>query len=241
MSDKLKAIVVDDEPFAVKGLVNYINEVKFIELVGTFENAMDAGEALGKQQVDLMFLDIQMPELTGIDFLKSLKTKPLTVFTSAYPEYALEGYELDVIDYLVKPISAERFLKACQKAKEYYELQLSKKSTTNSEDSFFIKCDKKIEKVLYDDILYVEALHNYVAVYTHSNRLVTYLTLKNIEERLPKDRFIKVQKSFIVSFSKVKGIEDGNVIVESQKKIPISRTNREEITKAILGNNLLKR
>lgn len=241
MSDKLKTILVDDEPFAIKGLTNYVTNTPFIELVGTYENAMDANDALKTKQVDLMFLDIQMPEITGIEFLKSLKTKPITIITSAFPEYALEGYELDVIDYLVKPISPERFGKAALKAKEYFEMSSSKRSSTINEDSFFIKCDRKIEKVMFDEILYVEALHNYVAVHTLTNRLVTYLTLKNIEERLPKDRFVKVQKSFIVSISKVNGIEDGNVVVQSQKKIPISRSNREEITKAILGSNFLKR
>ena len=245
MSEKLKTILVDDEPLAIKGLTKYINEISFIELIATCENAMDANEVINSNKIDLMFLDIQMPKITGLQFLKTLKTKPITVITSAFPEYALEGYELDVIDYLVKPISFERFVKAANKSKEYFDLnhpnynQSVNKQTTN-EEFFFVKCDKKIEKVFFEEILFVEALHNYVAIYTLSKKLVAYLTLKNIEESLPRQKFIKVQKSFIVSISKISGIEEGEVVIQN-KKIPISRNNKDEIIKTILGNNFLKR
>ena len=240
MSEKLKTILVDDEPLAIKGLTKYVSEIKFIELAATCENAMDANEALKAQQIDLMFLDIQMPKITGLQFLKTLNTKPITIITSAFPDYAIEGYELDVIDYLVKPISFERFLKAANKAKEFFDLYHNKKTSVTNKEFFFVKCDKKIEKVFFEEILFVEALHNYVAIYTLSKKLVAYLTLKNIEESLPRQKFIKVQKSFIVSISKISGIEEGEVVIQN-KKIPISRNNKDEIIKTILGNNFLKR
>ncbi len=239
MSKQLKTIVVDDEPLAVRGLTKYIKEVKFIDLVSVCENAMDANETLTSQPIDLMFLDIQMPKITGLQFLKTLPVKPITIITSAFPEYALEGYELDVIDYLVKPISFERFVKATNKAKDYYDLNNIKKDTS-SENFFFIKCDKKIEKLFFDELLYIEALHNYVAIYTLTKKFVVYLTLKNIEETLPQDKFVKVQKSFIVSISKITSVEEDEVIINS-RKIPISRVNKVEIIKKIVGSKFLKR
>jgi DNA-binding LytR/AlgR family response regulator len=240
MSDKLRTILVDDEPMASKGLAKYIEDVKFIELVAIYENAMDANEGLNDHKIDLMFCDIQMPKITGLQFLKTLKNKPITIITSAFPEYALEGFELDVIDYLIKPISFERFLKAANKAKEYFDLNNDRRIQSVNEGFFFVKCDKKIEKVYFDEILYIESLHNYVAIHTLTKKLTAYLTLKNIEESVPPDKFIKVQKSFIVSLSKISGIEDDQVVVNS-KHISISRTNKDEIIKTILGNNYLKR
>jgi DNA-binding LytR/AlgR family response regulator len=240
MSDKLKTILVDDEPSASKGLAKYIEDVKFIELVASYENAMDANEGLNQHKIDLMFLDINMPKITGLQFLKTLKNKPITIITSAHPEHAIEGFELDVLDYLIKPISFERFLKAANKAKEYFDLSNEKKGTDSSSDFFFVKCEKKIEKVFFEEILYIESLHNYVAIHTEQRKLMAYLTLKNIEESLPAGKFIKVQKSFIVSLSKISGIVDDEVVVNS-KNISISRSNKDEIIKTILGNNFLKR
>lgn len=235
----IKAIIVDDEPMAIKGLLKHIKEINYITVIGTCENAMEAIDTLNKNQVDLMFLDINMPKISGLDFLKTLKTKPITIITSAYSEYALEGYELDVIDYLVKPIGFNRFLKACNKAKDFYDKNNNTSENDNA-DYVFIKCDKKIEKVFFENILYVEAMNNYISVVTDDEKLITHLTLKNIEEILPKDKFIKAQKSFIVSINKIKSIEDGEIVIKN-KRIPISRSNKEEIMKQILGNKFLKR
>ncbi len=163
----------------------------------------------------------------------------ITIITSAYPEFALEGYELDVMDYLVKPISFERFLKACNKAKDFFDGTHLKIMPTNK-DFVFIKCDKKIEKVYFNDILFIEALHNYIAITTEKEKLITYLTLKSIEDILPRDKFLKVQKSFIVSITKVRGIEESEIIIKD-RRIPISRLNKDEIIKTILGGNYLKR
>lgn len=242
MLRKLTAIIIDDEPIAIKGLQKFINELNFMEVVGVCENAMDALSILNTTPVDVMFMDINMPKITGIDFLKTLKNKPLTIITSAYPDYALEGYELDVLDYLVKPVSFERFLKSCNKAYDYWQRvqQNNQIVTSNKADFIFIKTEHKIEKIAFNDILFIESLHNYIAIFMETGRCISYLTLKSIEEKLPLDQFIKVHKSFIVSTLKVESI-DGDFLFIKGNQIPISREHKTEIVKKILGNNFLKR
>ena len=237
---KTKAILVDDEPAAIMGLTSYIQDIGYIELIETCENVMDANLALSRQHIDLMFLDIHMPKITGLEFLKTLKKKPITIITSAHSEYALEGFELEVVDYLLKPFSFDRFLKACNKAKEYFDLNQNQKPLLNTNTFFFVKSEKKIEKVFFDEILYIEALHNYIAIVTEKEKLITHLTLKNIESILPKNYFVKIQKSFIVSVGKVKQI-DGDEVIIKEKRISISRTNKNEIIKIIVGSNYITR
>lgn len=238
MSKKINVIIIDDEPLALEGMLSYVENIKYFEVIGCCENAMDALEILESRNVDLMFLDINMPKISGIDFLKTLKTKPLTIITSAYPEYALEGYELDIIDYLVKPFGFERFLKASNKAKDFFDCKQTEK-VQKQENYIFLKCEKKIEKIFFKDILYIESLHNYIAIFTDKKRFVTYLTLKNIEDHLPKLDFLKIQKSFIVSKSKIESINEDNVVIRD-KQIPISRLYKDEILKQILGDNYIK-
>lgn len=238
MSKKLRTIIVDDEPVAIKGIRNLANEMPYLDVVGSFGNAMEALEFMNHNEVDLMFLDINMPKITGLELLRILKKKPITIITSAYREYALESFDLDVLDYLVKPISLERFTKACLKAKDFFEFS-EYRVPSNNANYIFVNCDKKIEKVFFDDILFIESLNNYISIVTEREKLVTHLTLKSIEEILPKDRFLKVQKSFIVSLSKVKGIVDGEIVI-NEKIIPISRDKKKEILKIILGSNYLK-
>lgn len=228
---KIRCIIVDDEPLARKGLKEYITDVSFLELAGEYDSPVKAAEILQQEQVDLMFLDIQMPRMTGIEFLRSLPQPPQVVFTTAYPDYAVESFELNVLDYLVKPISFERFMKAVLKAKN------QQKSTS---DYFFIKCDNKLEKIAYQDILYAEALQNYVAIHTSSRKFITYLTFKGVEDYLPTDRFVKVHKSFIVALDKIDSIE-GNELLVGPHHIPISRNLKEEVMEKILNNRYLKR
>jgi DNA-binding LytR/AlgR family response regulator len=239
---KLSSIIIDDEPLARKGLREYIQDVDFLELVGEFDNPLKATQALTSQQVDLMFLDIHMPKITGIDFLRSLQHPPQVIFTTAYPQYAVEGFDLNVVDYLVKPISFDRFLKAVMKAKDV----ISKKgivpsSASPAEEYVFIKADNKLVKVFYHDILYIEALQNYVTIHTSNNKkYITYLTFKSMEESLPSDQFIRVHKSYLVSASKIESIE-GNCIRIGQHEIPISRTVKEEVLEKLLKGRFLKR
>lgn len=232
----LRCIVVDDEPIARKGLEEYIAEIPYLKHVGSFESATDAAQFLSNYSVDLMLLDIRMPRLSGIDFIKSLSEPPLVIFTTAFPQYALEGYELNVLDYLVKPISAERFKKATQKALDYFSL----KHPQTLPDYFFIKCNQQLEKILFNEVLFVEAMQNYCIIHTASRKLICYVTLTAMVEKLPSDRFMKVHRSFVVALDKVTGV-GGNSLKISDLVIPISRNLRKELLGNIAGRSLLKR
>jgi DNA-binding LytR/AlgR family response regulator len=241
---KINCIIIDDEPLARKGLREYIREVDFLHLTGEFDQPLKATGSLSDGSVQLIFLDIQMPKISGIDFFKSLPTAPPVIFTTAYPQYALDGFDLNALDYLVKPIAFERFLKAVLKAKDYYEVRQSNISPAPGADVsaeyFFIKADNKLVKIFYKDILFIEALQNYVNIYTKETKYITYLTLLSVEAYLPAERFIKTHKSYIISAAKVDSIE-GNEIKIGNHKIPISRNLKEDVTKKLIGNRFLKR
>lgn len=232
----LRCIVVDDEPIARKGLEEYIAEIPYLKHVGSFESATTAAQFLSVNSVDLMLLDIRMPRLSGIDFLKSIKEPPMVIFTTAFPQYALESYELSVLDYLVKPISVERFKKATQKAFDYFSL----KHPQTLPDYFFIKCNQQLEKILFNEVLFVEAMQNYCIVHTASRKLICYVTLTAMVEKLPSDRFMKVHKSFIVALDKVTGIEGSSLKIGSSV-VPVSRSLCQQVTGKITGGGLLKR
>jgi len=231
----LRCMVVDDEPIARKGLEEYIAEIPYLKHAGSFENATAAAQFLSVNSVDLMLLDIRMPRLSGIDFLKSIKEPPLVIFTTAFPQYALESYELNVLDYLVKPISLERFKKATQKVLDYFLL----KHPQTLPDYFFIKCNQQLEKILFNEVLFVEAMQNYCIIHTASRKLICYVTLTAMVEKLPGDRFMKVHKSFIVCLNKILTL-DGHAILIGTSRIPISRSLKAEIMNRI-KSNLLKR
>jgi DNA-binding LytR/AlgR family response regulator len=236
----LKCIIIDDEPVARKVLREFIADIDFLDLVGEAENPLKAMPFL-EDNIDIIFLDINMPKINGIDFLKNLKHTASIIMTTAYPDHAVEAYGLDVLDYLLKPIAFERFLKACIKAKETTELKRQSVSKAESpNDHFFIKCNTQIEKVFYDELLYAEAMLNYVMLYTSTKKLMVYLTIKSLEEQLPADSFMKVHKSFIINMNKVKSIE-GNVIDIGNAKISISQNLREKVLNGILKDKLIKR
>lgn len=231
---KLKTIVVEDEPLAREGLLMYIRETDTLELVAVCEDALQANTTLAAEKVDLMFLDIQMPKLTGIDFLKSLSNPPLVIMTTAYPNFALQGFELDVIDYLVKPYPFDRYLRAVNKAVEFQTLrQKSAGAGTNTEDYFFVKVDYRYEKIHYNDILYIEGMENYVTIYTGSQKYVTLLRMKTLEESLPAGKFIRLHKSYIASVGAIQAI-DGNEVVIGTKRLPMSREKKQEIMDRVL-------
>lgn len=238
---KLNCLIIDDEPIARKGLEEHVEGIEFLHCVASCENAMKASSYLSGQRIDLMYLDIQMPKVTGIDFLKSLKNPPLTILTTAYPNYALEGYTLDVIDYLVKPITFERFLKASAKALEFFQLKVNAANhTARQADYFFVRCDRKFEKVFFHDVSYVEGLQNYAVIHVPGRKLITYITLTSLESQLPKNQFLKVHKSFLISVPHITAIE-GDEIVMEHARIPISRSLRDQVMQQILGNSLFKR
>lgn len=227
MSDTLGVIIVEDEPLAAEGLKSYVREIDFLNLVATCENALQANKAISQYQPDLMFLDIQMPKLTGIDFLKTLKGPPLVIFTTAYPNYALQGYELDVVDYLVKPYPFDRFVKAVNKAKELWAFKQMGEGKVERKDHLFLKTDQKFERVNFEDILWLEAMENYVRVVSRDGKLLTLMTLSNIESLLP-DQFLRVHKTYIVNLDKVQAIE-GGILHIGGHKIPVSRQKRKEV------------
>ena len=238
---KLTCLIIDDEPVARKGLAEYVDEIAFLQLVAQCENPVKAATYLNEQSIDLIFLDIHMPKVSGIDFLKTLRNPPLVIFTTAFTEYALEGYSLDVVDYLMKPITFDRFFKAAQKAHDVYQLKhLAAEHKESQVDYFFIKCDGRFEKVEFSAVKYIESLQNYVVIHTRDKKLITYITLSGLENQLPKEQFMKVHKSFIVSIAAIKSI-DGNEVVIGEARIPISRNLKEHVVNRILGNNLLKR
>ncbi|MCX6232360.1 MAG: LytTR family DNA-binding domain-containing protein [Bacteroidetes bacterium] len=239
MSHKLKCLIVDDEPLAQRIIEKYAEDVPTIEIIGKCKNAFEALQLLNDNHVDLLFLDINMPKLSGINFLKTLKNPPLTIFTTAYSEYALEGYELDVIDYLKKPFSFERFLKAVQKAQERVK-EGSKEtivhevvSAHNNEEGFiFVKSNKKTFKVNISDVFYIEALGDYVKIHTNDKVIVTYQSMKKIEALLPAANFTRIHKSYIVAISKIKSIE-GNMVEIKDEKLPIGSNYKQEFQSII--------
>lgn len=232
--NKLRCIIADDEPIARKVLREFIADIHFLLLVAEFENTRKLESWLQQNNADILFLDIQMPQKTGIQFLRENSIKPMVLFTTAYPEYALDGYDLDVLDYLLKPISFKRFLKATQKAKEYAEM--SQKHIIPL-PFLFVRSEKKIEKINYADILFIETAGNYVLIHTTEKKLMAYLTLKSIEEQLPANEFIKVHQSFLVSFSKIDSI-DNNTIWIKNIEIPISRNYKEAFSQYVLKYSL---
>ena len=240
----ISCIIIDDEPLARKGLKEYISDAGFLQLAGEFDSALKATKMLSEGNVQLIFLDIQMPKITGIEFFKTLQHAPPVIFTTAFPQYALDGYELNALDYLVKPISFDRFLKAAMKAKDYYEVRQKNLIETSQhdkkEDFFFVKADNKLVKIFFEEILFVEALQNYVAIQTSAKKYITYLTFKSVEEYLSPDQFIKTHKSFIVAASKIDNI-DGNDICIADYHIPISRSSKEEVMDKLLKGRFLKR
>lgn len=239
----IRCIIIDDEPLARKGLREYMEDTSFLELEAEFDSPLKAAAALEGGKANLLFLDIQMPKITGLQFLKTVQHPLPVIFTTAYPQYALDGFELNALDYLVKPISFERFLKAAHKAKEYFEVRKvnsSEEVLREKATFFFVKADNKLVKLCFDDILFVEALQNYVAIYTKAKKYITYLTFKSIEEYLPPEQFIKTHKSYLVSASKIDNIE-GNIIRIGEHMIPISRTTKEEVLDRLLKGRFLKR
>lgn len=238
---KLKCIIIDDEPIARKVLQEFIEDVDFLELAGQAENPLKSMSLLTNNDIDIIFLDINMPKLNGIDFLKSTKTNAAVIMTTAYADYAVEAFGLDVLDYLVKPISFERFLKACNKANERVSIKtIQPTNQQETNDHFFIKCDNQLEKVYYNDLLYAEAMLNYVMLYTVSKKMMVYITIKSLEEQLPADIFIKVHKSFIVNINKIKSIE-GNILDIGSAKITISQNLRDKVLNDILKDKMIKR
>ena len=232
---KLKCIITHDDPIERRGLQNYVERIDFLELVGVCEDAIQLNNQLKSQQADLLFLDIEMPYMTGIELLNSLSNPPKVIITSAYAEYAIKGYDLEVSDYLLKPISFDRFLKAVNKVYD----QLISSQTPVVQDYLFVKTSLKLEKIRFNDMRFIEGVENYVAIYTSDGKIITHTTLRTILQKLPPERFVQVHKSYLVNIDKIDSIE-GNLLGIGKNKIPLSRTYKETALEIILKNKLLK-
>jgi len=239
----IKSIIIDDEYLAVSIIESYLEEFKNIEIVGVYKNPLEALPILEKGEIDVVFLDINMPRMNGIEFLKSLQKYPQVIITTAYKEYAIESYELDVLDYLVKPIPFNRFLKSINKLMARF-ISLEKVKSSNEfaqAPHIFLKVDRKLVKVFLNDILYIESLRDYIKVSSVEGNYVSHKSLTSITEELPEENFIRVHKSYTIAIDKVKSIE-GNQIEIENKRIPIGRNYSIHAKQRILKNkgNLLK-
>lgn len=237
----IRCLVVDDEPLALDILEDYINKVPFLTLVKTTTSAIEGLSLVQSGAIDLVFLDVQMPELTGIQFLKIINGKCDVILTTAYSQYALDGYELDVVDYLLKPIAFDRFYKAAQKV-----LQNSNHSNQTiveapmaqkTHDFIFVKTEHKIQKIYLDDILYIEGLKDYISIFTKTERIITLQNMKKMEESLPEKSFVRVHKSYIIALSKIESIERSRIQI-GDKIIPIGDTYRDYFFKQIEDKNI---
>jgi DNA-binding LytR/AlgR family response regulator len=243
----MNTLIIDDEPLALDVLETYISNMPELNLVARCSNALEANELLRKNQIDLIFLDIQMPQISGVDFIKALPNPPLFIFTTAFSNYAVEGYELNAIDYLLKPISMDRFMKAVNKASEQFELRNKEDAPDAASQGlegvefFFVKADKKLVKVKYDEILYIEGLKDYVIIRLEQGRVVTLQTMKSLEEKLPLSRFKRIHRSYIVSIDKIHAVDGTSVDVYEKgqiKQLPIGKNYRDEILEIVNKNKL---
>jgi DNA-binding LytR/AlgR family response regulator len=236
----IRCIAIDDEPLALRQIAGYIKKTPFLELSGQCESALEAIGLLEKTPVDLMFVDINMPDLSGMDFVKSLENPPYVVFVTAYSEYALEGFRVDAIDYLLKPISYADFLKSANKVRSLLENLHQKADEVKSNKEFlFIKSEYKILRINFDDIIYIEGMSEYIRIHlANSKPVMTLLSMKSVEEILPADRFMRVHRSYIVNLTKISVIERNRIVFDGKVYIPISDQYKSNFQK-YLDNNFL--
>lgn len=234
----LKCLVVDDEPIAREGIIDHINKLDFLEVAGSCSSGIEAADFLKKNPVDLMFLDIQMPHLTGLEFLETLDSSPLTILTTAFSEYALEGFRLQVVDYLLKPITFKRFFQAATKAQETYTLKMNSENESNA--YMYVRQGDSFVKILWADILYVESMQNYLKLHFRDKALIIHQTMTSLEEILPKEYFFRIHKSFLVNTSHIEIINGGRIFV-NKKELPISRQRREDLLNTVVYRNLISK
>ncbi len=233
---KIKCIIIDDESLAIKIIENYLNDFQNMELMATFNTAIAALPIIEKGEVDVIFLDINMPKMSGLDFLRSLPVKPHIVITTAYREYAVESFDLDVLDYLVKPIPFGRFLKTITKINNRYSEKEKTSETSFKEEPFiFLKVDKKLMKIKLNDILFIESLKDYIKVITTTGDYLVHKSMTSISEELPAENFLRIHRSFTIAINKIKSIE-GNSIEIANRRVPIGRNYLQIAKQKILNN-----
>lgn len=231
----INCLIIEDEPLAARVVADYVEQMPGLRLAGICEDVRSAVAKLGEEKIDLLLLDINLPRMNGIEFIKTLPYKCHVILTTAYHEFALTGFELDVADYLLKPIAYDRFVKAVNKVVEYERLLAQNAGSAAEKDHLFVKSDGRMVKVMYDDLLYIESVQNYVLLHTSTKKIITYSTLKNLELLLPDSRFVKVQKSFVVAIGRITAMRGADLFI-GDTAISISRKLKEEIKKKILDS-----
>lgn len=235
---RMKCLVVDDESIAVKGIANYIGKLDFLEVAASCSSASEAAEILRNKEIDLMFLDINMPCLSGLDFLESLDKPPLTIITTAYSEYALDGFRLHVTDYLMKPIAFQRFFQAVSKAREMFLLQSGREETTAP--GMYIRQGDSFKRIAWEDILYAEGMQNYVRLHFEDRVLTIHQTMTSLEEMLPREAFFRIHRSFLVNISHIDTISGGRIFMGG-KELPVSKQRKDELLRSVVYKNLISK
>jgi DNA-binding LytR/AlgR family response regulator len=241
----MRCIIIDDEPLAREGMQRHVNNLSQLQLMGTFSNPLDAATLLQQNTIDLVFLDIEMPEMNGLNFVKTLVNSPLVIFVTAYPQYALDSYELDAIDYLLKPIRFERFVKAVNKAQNYLDLLQSKDANTQQIESvnpefIYIKADRKYFKIFFKDILYIEGLKDYVILHTPDRKVITAMNLKTIFDQLPPSVFARISKSYIVNTAHIISFDHFSVYLKNAE-LPVGNSFKDDFFRDFVEAKVVKR
>jgi DNA-binding LytR/AlgR family response regulator len=237
MAEKIKCLIIDDEPLAINVLEEYISRLDAVELVGSCRDAIEAINFLQRKWVDLLFLDIHMPEVMGTDLVRSLKNPPYIIFTTAHKEFALEGFELDAVDYLLKPISFERFLKAIGKVINTMPARGTALATETEEEFICFRSERKMMRVAYDDILYIESIKDYIKVVTTAKTIITKQSISSLEDNLPKSIFIRIHRSYIVAIAKINAYSSETVEIGRQE-LPVSRLYRMEVERIMMKKRI---
>jgi len=235
----MRCLVVDDESFAIEGIVNHIKKLNSLEVSATCSSAIEARVVLHQKEIDLMFLDINMPDLTGLEFLESLDKAPLTIFTTAYSEYALDGYRLNVVDYLLKPISFQRFFLAVEKAMKIFQTSMADKKEEQSSEMYIRQGDSFI-KIVWEDILYAESMQNYLKLHFEDKSFVIHQTMTSLEELLPKEAFFRIHKSYLVNVSHIELVSGGRIYIKG-KELPLSKHRRDELFNNVIMKKLISK
>lgn len=236
----LKCLIIDDEPIAIKGVVNLINQLDFLEVAGTSTSAIKAAEILKTKEIDLMFLDINMPMLSGLEFLGSLERAPLTIMTTAYSEHALEGFRLNVVDYLMKPLEFQRFFQAASKALDIYQSRIILRNRDGADSDMYIRQGDTFQRIDWQDILFAEGMQNYLKLHFTDKAFIIHQTMASLEEMLPKDWFFRIHQSFLVNTHKIDAISGGRVFING-KQLPVSRHRKEDLLRSVVYGKLISK
>lgn len=236
----MQCLVIDDEPLAREGIINFIERLDFLQVAGSCSSAMEASSHVQKGHIDLLFLDINMPYLSGLEFLESLEHPPLTILTTAYSEYALEGFRLQIVDYLLKPITFKRFYQAALKARQFHLMTSTPRHPDPIDTFLYVRQGDSFQKISWVDILYIEGMQNYAKLHFKDRELVIHQTMISLEATLPRDNFFRVHKSFLINIAHIDSVTGGRVFINGQE-LPISRNRREDLLKEVVYTKLLSR